>query len=85
MLDRPQLADLVMQDLTRLGDWEVIDKMVQLFKTANEKNSWVRVPVISYLLACPKPQAKKYIEELEKIDPEAVKRAKALLPLRGAT
>lgn len=83
MLDRPQLADLVIPDLARWEDWEVMDKMVQLFKTADEKNSWVRVPVINYLRACPKPQAKKYIEELEKIDPAAVKRANTFFPFGG--
>jgi hypothetical protein len=66
MLDRPQLADM--------------DKMVQLFKTADEKSTWVRVPVINYLRACPKPEAKKHIEELEKIDPAAVKRANTFFP-----
>jgi hypothetical protein len=84
MLDRPQLADLVIPDLARWEDWSVMEKMVQLFKTADEKNSWVRVPVINYLRACPKPEAKKYIEELEKIDPAAVKRAKTFFPFDGA-
>jgi hypothetical protein len=83
MLDRPQLADLVIPDLARWEDWEVMDKMVQLFKTADENNSWVRVPVINYLRACPKPEAKKHIEELEKIDPAAVKRAKTFFPFDG--
>lgn len=83
MLDRPQLADLVIPDLARWEDWAVMDKMVQLFKTADEKNSWVRVPVINFLRACPKPEAKKYIEELEKIDPAAVKRANTFFPFGG--
>lgn len=83
MLDRPQLADLVIPDLARWEDWESMDKMVQLFKTADEKSSWVRVPVINYLRACPKPEAKKCIEELEKIDPAAVKRANTFFPFGG--
>ena len=84
MLERPQLADLVIPDLAKWEDWAVIEKMVELFKTADEKNSWVRVPVINYLRACPKPEAKKYIEELEKIDPAAVKRANTFFPFGGA-
>lgn len=83
MLDRPQLADLVIPDLARWEDWGVLDKMVVLFKTADEKSSWVRVPVINYLRACPKPEAKKYIEELERIDPAAVKRANTFFPFGG--
>lgn len=80
MLDRPQLADLVIPDLARWEDWSVMGKLVDLFKNADEKSSWVRVPVINYLRACPKPEAKAYIQELEKIDPAAVKRANTFFP-----
>jgi hypothetical protein len=84
MLDRPQLADLVIPDLARWEDWDSMPRLVQLFKEADEKSSWVRVPVINYLRACPKPEAEKYITELEKIDPDAVKRANTFFPFGGA-
>jgi hypothetical protein len=80
MLERPQLADLVIPDFARWEDWSVAEKLVQLFKDADEKSSWVRVPVINYLRACPLPEAKKYIAELEKLDPESVKRANTFFP-----
>ncbi|MCA9266937.1 MAG: hypothetical protein KDA41_00625, partial [Planctomycetales bacterium] len=80
MLDRPKLADLVIVDLARWEDWSVMDRLVQLFKNADEESSWVRVPVVRYLLACPKPEAKTYLEELEKVDAGAVKRAKTFFP-----
>jgi hypothetical protein len=84
MLDRPQLADLVIPDLARWEDWTVIDRLVELFKTANDESIWVRVPVINYLRACPLPEAKTQIEELAKIDPDAVKRASNFFPLGSA-
>jgi hypothetical protein len=84
MLERPQLADLVIPDFARWEDWTVIEKLVQLFKEADEKSSWVRVPVINYLRACPLPESKKYISELEKIDPESVKRANTFFPAPSA-
>lgn len=80
MLDRPQLADLVIPDLARWEDWTRVDKLVKLFKESDEKTSWVRVPVINYLRACPLPEAKERIKELEKIDPVAVKRANTFFP-----
>jgi len=83
MLDRPQLADLVIPDLARWEDWSSIGRLVQLFKDADEKNSWVRVPIVNYLLACPKAEAKKRIEELREIDPDAVKRATSFFPFGG--
>jgi hypothetical protein len=80
MLDRPELADLVIPDLAKWEDWSVMDKLFNLYKTANEKNSWVRVPVVNYLRACPLPKAKELLAECEKIDPAAVKRANTFFP-----
>ena len=77
MLSRPELADLVIPDLARWEDWTVLPDLVQLFKDATEETIWVRVPVINYLRACPQPEAAAAIEELTKIDPDAVKRASA--------
>ena len=75
LLDRPKMADMIIPDLARWEDWSVMDKLVQMFKDADEDTNWLRVPVISYLHACPNPAAKKHIEELRKIDPDAVRRA----------
>lgn len=80
MLSRPTLADLIIPDLTRWQDWSVMDRLVQLFKDANEESSWVRLPVVNYLRACPLPEAKKHLEELAKIDPDVVKRAMNYYP-----
>ena len=84
MLDRPQLADLVIPDLARWEDWSVIDRLVELFKKSDEESSWVRVPVINYLRACPLPKAKEQLDELAKIDPETVKRANSFFPFAGS-
>jgi hypothetical protein len=80
VLDRIQLADLVIPDLARWEDWSQMQRLVKLFKEADEKSSWVRVPVINYLRACPKPEAAQYIKQLEQIDPDAVRRANAFFP-----
>jgi hypothetical protein len=80
MLDRPELADLVIPDLARWEDWESLDRLVALFKNADEKSSWVRTPVVNFVRACPLPEAKEKLKELEKIDPAAVKRANTFFP-----
>ncbi len=85
MLDRPKLADLVIPDLARWEDWEAIPQMVELFKNADKSTSWVRVPVVNFLRACPLPEAQVQLEELAKIDPDAVKRASTFFPLSGST
>lgn len=84
MLDRPQLADLVIPDLARWEDWSVVDRLIRLFKESDEESSWVRVPVINFLRACPLPEAKTGLDELAKIDPDAMRRASSFFPLAKA-
>jgi hypothetical protein len=80
ILERPDLADLVIHDFARWEDWSVMEQLVELFKAADEKTPWVRVPVIMYLRQCPLPKAEDYLAELEKLDPDSVKRANIFLP-----
>ncbi len=81
MLERPEFADLVIPDLARWQDWSQVDRMARLFIEADEDTSWVRVPVVNFLRACPLPEAKERLVELEKIDPKAVKRASTFFPI----
>ncbi len=84
ILDRPELADLVIPDLARWEDWTQIEKLSQLFKSADDKSSWVRVPVINYLRSCPLPEAEKQLEQLKELDPAAFKRATSFFPIPKA-
>lgn len=81
VLDRKDLADLVIPDLSRWGDWSQIDRLVDLFVEAEEDNNWVRVPVVNYLRACPKPEAEAALEKLQKIDPDSIRRASSFFPI----
>ena len=83
LLDQPKLADLVIAALARWQDWSAIDKLVALFKNATADNIFVREPVVNYLRACPLPEAAAAVKELERIDPEAVRRAATLAGLAG--
>lgn len=85
MLERPELADLVIPDLARFEDWTQMEKLFDLYKNADEKTSWVRVPVVNYLRVCPLPKAKDLLKECEKIDPQAVKRANTFFPTTPST
>jgi hypothetical protein len=85
MLERPQLADLVIPDLARWQDWSAMERVVTLFKDAKDDTLWVRVPVINYLRHCPDPKAKQYVEELRAIDPARVKQAEQFVPFVAAT
>ena len=81
VLDHPRVADQAIMDLARWQDWTVVDRLVTLFKSDDQDvSSWVRVPVVNYLRACPLPKAKEYLAELRKIDPKAVRQSETLYP-----
>lgn len=81
LLERPDLADLVIPDLARWSDWSQVEKVTELFEKSTADNNWVKVPVINYLRACPLPEAKEKLIHLEKLDPVSVKRAKSFFPI----
>ncbi|RIK73372.1 MAG: hypothetical protein DCC67_17970, partial [Planctomycetota bacterium] len=82
-LDHQEFADQVIPDLTRWEDWEVMPRLVAMFK-ASEKDDWIRQPVASYLLVAaeqqgaPGEQARAALAELESLDAETVERARSL-------
>lgn len=85
VLDRPQMADMVIPDLARWQDWSVMDRLVVMFREANSEDTrWIRTPIISYLFECPLEQADKYVEDLRAIDPDAVARAEMLANIEYA-
>jgi len=80
MLERPQWPTRSFPTWARWQDWSSMDRLVELFKNANEDSIWVRVPVINYLRACPLPEAKKHLDELAALDPDNFKKATAFKP-----
>lgn len=75
LLQRPELADIVVPDLARWEDWSVIDRLETLFREAKNDSIWLRVAIFQYLQTCPLPAAKTKLDELGKLDPKALKRA----------
>ncbi|MCA9237849.1 MAG: hypothetical protein KDA44_20385 [Planctomycetales bacterium] len=81
-LDHKEFADQVIPDLTRWQDWEVMDRLVAMFR-ASDSNDWIRQPVASYLLvAAEEPgdvgrRAQAALEEVKTLDPDTYQRAKS--------
>jgi hypothetical protein len=84
LLDNPEFADQVIPDLARWEDWSVLDRLTAMYKEGDEK-SYVRQPVVTYLtVASEQPgdvgaRAKASLADLEKLDPEGVKKARSLM------
>jgi hypothetical protein len=82
-LDHKEFADQVIPDLTRWEDWDVMPRLVTMFKES-PKDDWIRQPVASFVLvAAEQPgavgeKAKATVAELEQLDKETVERARSL-------
>jgi hypothetical protein len=83
LLDNPDFADQVIPDLARWEDWSVLDRLVEMFRTAGER-TYVRQPIVTYLTVASEQagpvseRATVALEELEALDPEAVQQARNL-------
>ncbi|QDV76617.1 hypothetical protein [Botrimarina mediterranea] len=91
LLDNPEFADQVIPDLSRWGDWSVLERLADMYKaTFDEDNpdapvKYVREPVISYLDVAKTQEtgdvaerAEKALATIEPLDPKAVQRARSL-------
>lgn len=90
LLDRPELADLVIADLARMEDWQAQDRLMELYGAEDYDIPSIKRSIIRYMLVSAKfkPQSpeqsepehvvkgKKYLAELEERDPKTVKDAK---------
>ena len=88
LLDRPELADLVIVDLARWKDWSIQDKLMKLYSDKDYSIPSIKRAIVRYLLVCskdlpkdrqpndPEPphvvSAKKHLDTLRKQDPKTV-------------
>jgi hypothetical protein len=80
MLDRLDLADLVIVHYAQIQDWNVLDRVAALFKESTPGCHWARVPAARYMQMCPLSEARNYLDEFRTIDPKAVSRAEIFFP-----
>ena len=86
LLDRPEMADLVIADLARWKDWSIQDKLMAMYGEGDYNIPSIKRAIIRYTLASTKDIAAgggasqpahvthglKLIEELRKKDPKTV-------------
>lgn len=82
LLDRPDLADLVIADLARWQDWSVMDRLVSLYDADDYDYKAIRKAIVRYLLVASRDtdpgtatRARKYLDRIRGRDPQLVKRA----------
>ena len=75
LLDRPELADLVVADLARWEDWSIQDRLMSLYGAKNFDDRQTRKAIVGYFLAATKAksaevklQARKNLDKLRERD-----------------
>jgi hypothetical protein len=91
LLDRPELADLVIADLARWKDWAVQDKLMAMYGADEYDVPSIKRAIIRYMLVSTKDvpddatsssepshvaAGTKHLATLEKMDPKTVREAK---------
>ncbi len=95
VLDRPELADLVIADLARWKDWSIQDHMMEIYGQDPFDIPSVKRAIVRYLVASIRDDkgdegaearhvvaGKKYLALLEEKDPKTVAEAKKFLLTR---
>jgi hypothetical protein len=86
LLDRPELADLVISDLARWKDWTVIPKLMAMYGDGEFSVPSIKRATVRYMLACtkdvPKPVAGDASIQKPSDAPHVVEATKALESLR---
>jgi hypothetical protein len=91
LLDNPEFADQVIPDLSRWGDWSVLERLADMYKSTFDEDNpdapvkYVREPIVSYLDVAKTHEdaeivqrAEKALAAIEPLDPKAVERARSL-------
>lgn len=81
VLNRTDLADLVIPDLARWEDWTALERVAELFEQSTEADRFIRQAVVLYVKNCPLPRAAKVLQRLKAVDPKAVELAEASMML----
>jgi|688.fasta_scaffold00309_29 hypothetical protein len=80
VLQRHDMADLVVPDLARWEQWNYCDTLIQIYQKSEKDDLRLRIPIINYLRVCPHPQAKEMLESIRLQEPINYRRALTLFP-----
>ncbi|MCA9075261.1 MAG: hypothetical protein KDA93_09530 [Planctomycetaceae bacterium] len=87
LLDRAELADLVIADLARWEDWSIIDRLMKLYGAEGYEIPSIKRAIVRYMLVASKnkpedgqddlhvAKAEEYLNQLREQDPKTVQQA----------
>jgi len=89
LLDRKDIAEFAIGDLSRWQDWSVQNRLMQMFRSKDFGTKGIRTAIVRYMIASTKDipegteptslkyvqSGKKFLAELKKLDPTTYRRA----------
>ncbi len=79
LLDQNDIADLAIEDFRKWECWELADRIEALYGKPSHDVPIIRRAIVRYMLACPGPKAKAFVDKVREKDPEMVKDVEELL------
>jgi hypothetical protein len=66
LLDQGDIADLAIEDLRRWQYWELTAEVLALYGRKSHDAPIMRRAILRYALSCPRPEARRFLDELKK-------------------
>ncbi|MCI0463611.1 MAG: hypothetical protein L0Z62_42290 [Gemmataceae bacterium] len=73
MLPDGEVADLAVEDLRRWKTWDLTAKVLAQYDKPTHDSPIVRRAIIRYALVCPQPEARRFVDELRRRDPDLIR------------
>jgi hypothetical protein len=70
VLRQGDIADIAVEDLRKWEAWDLTDDVLALYGKKGFDAPLMQRSLVRYALTCPRPEAKKFAEELRRKDPE---------------
>jgi hypothetical protein len=81
LLEQTDIADLAIEDLRRWKEWKQTKKVLELKDRQSHDTAVIRRGILRFMLSSPEAEAKAYIAEMRKADPDLVEAAEELLKI----
>ena len=79
LIRQPDIADLAIEDLRKWKCWDYTKYILALKDRPTHNLPIVRRAVLRFMLCSPLPEAKAYVEQVRKADPDLVDNTEELL------
>jgi hypothetical protein len=85
LVPQGDLSDLAIEDLRQWGEWGLTNDVLAQFGKKSHAAPMVRRAIVRYALSCPRPEAKQFVEQLRRTDPQLVQDVEESLEFEKVT